>query len=258
MKTTLISGLKVSWKGLFPLILLTSFLTVSASAQTNTCPDTSAALTPAPLEEEWAVEWWMPRHEEKLKEEGRESAEILLIGNSITHGWENEGKDVWESYFGDYGTFNIGYSGDRTENVLWRFEHGELDGINPKLALLMIGTNNTGHRQDPPECTTRGIEIILEELKDRLPETKIVLLAIFPRSESPDDELRKLNNEINNRIEKIAENEDALFLDINHIFLNDDKMLPEEIMPDFLHPNEKGYELWAKEIEPTVLELLTE
>ncbi|MCC5941143.1 MAG: hypothetical protein JJU37_06325 [Balneolaceae bacterium] len=186
------------------------------------CSDTHSALTPAPLEEPWAIEWWMPRHEGKLNEEGRYAAEILLIGDSITHGWESTGSEVWERYFGDYHTYNIGYSGDRTENVLWRFHQGEIDGINPKVTMVMIGTNNTGHRQDQPDCTAMGIERIVDSLQEKLPDTHILLLAIFPRGADADDELRILNEEINQRIEGFGEQKGISFLNINSIFLSDD------------------------------------
>jgi beta-glucosidase len=198
----------------------------------------------------------MPRHEAKLEEEGREDARLLFIGNSITHGWENTGKEVWNEYYAGYGGYNIGFSGDRTENVLWRFQHGEVDGINPELAILMIGTNNTGHRQDPPECTAKGIEMILDELEQRLPDTEVLLLAIFPREASPEGELRQLNNEINNRIENLADGEHVHFLNINEAFLDEDGVLSEEIMPDLLHPNEYGYQLWAEAMQAKIEELL--
>lgn len=200
----------------------------------------------------------MPRHETKLAEEGREDARLLFIGNSITHGWEDTGKDVWVEYYAGYGGYNIGFSGDRTENVLWRFQHGEIDGINPELAILMIGTNNTGHRQDPAECTAKGIEMIIDELKQRLPDTEVLLLAIFPREASPNGELRQLNNEINHRIEKLADGERVHFLNINDTFLDEDGVLSEEIMPDLLHPNEYGYQLWAEAMKPKLEELLVE
>jgi beta-glucosidase len=223
----------------------------SGSAQSG-CPDNHLAVTPAPLQEEWAVEWWMPRHEQKLVEKGRESAKILLIGDSITHGWENTGKEVWEQYFSEYGTYNIGYGGDRTENVLWRFEHGEIDGIDPDVAVLMIGTNNTGHRQDAPECTSKGVELIIDQLRQKLPDTHILLLAIFPRNDSPNGEFKKLNAEINDRIAALGNRENVEFLNINNAFLDDDGTLPESIMPDLLHPNEDGYKIWAQVLKPSI------
>lgn len=220
------------------------------------CPEDSAALTPAPLEEEWAIEWWMPRHEEKLIEDGRETADVLFIGDSITHGWETTGNPVAEEYFSEFSIYNIGYSGDRTENVLWRFNHGEIDGINPELAVLMIGTNNTGHRQDSAACTTRGIEMILDELGEKLPDTEVLLLAIFPRGDTPDDELRQINSAINQQIEKLADGERVHFMNINPVFLDNDGNLPKEIMPDKLHPNEYGYKLWAEAMLPAIREQL--
>lgn len=237
-------------------LLLPIIFFVYSNSNAQTCSDDALALTPATLQEDWAVEWWMPRHKAKLTEEGREDARLLFIGNSITHGWEDTGKEVWEEYYADFGGYNIGFSGDRTENVLWRFEHGELDGIDPELAILMIGTNNTGHRQDPAACTAKGIEMILGELKERLPETEILLLAIFPREASPDGELRQLNNEINNRIEKFADGERVHFLNINDTFLDEEDVLSEEIMPDLLHPNEVGYQLWAEAMQPKLEELI--
>jgi beta-glucosidase len=233
------------------MILLFSAVPNIISAQ-SACPDNHPAVTPAPLQEVWAVEWWMPRHEQKLAEEGRESAEILLIGDSITHGWENTGKEVWEQYFGEYGTYNIGFGGDRTENVLWRFGHGEIDGIQPEVAVLMIGTNNTGHRQDPPECTASGVGLIVEQLSKKLPDTHILLLAVFPRADSPDGEFKKLNAQINEHIETLGEKENVTFLNYNTAFLDDNGNLPESIMPDLLHPNEEGYKIWAEVMKPAI------
>lgn len=220
------------------------------------CPENSPALTPAPLEEPWAIEWWMPRHNEKLNKEGRENAEILLIGDSITHGWENSGKEVWSDTFGSYPTYNIGYSGDRTENVLWRFDHGEIDGIHPKVAVLMIGTNNTGHRQDSAECTAEGIRQIVNRINVQLPDTHLLLLAIFPRGETPDHQLRILNEEINSRIQHLGDLDRVTFQNLNQLFLTDEGILTEEIMPDLLHPNETGYRIWADALHPVLLELL--
>lgn len=243
---------KLSLRFLPVLFLCTTFGQVAA----QTCPDDALALTPATLQEEWAVEWWEPRHQEKLKEEGREGAKLLFIGNSITHGWENTGKEIWDEYYKAHGAFNLGFSGDRTENVLWRLQHGEVNGIDPELAILMIGTNNTGHRQDSPDCTAKGIEMILDELEKRLPDTEVLLLAIFPREASPDGELRRLNYRINEKIEGLADGERVHFLNINDTFLDENGVLSEEIMPDLLHPNEHGYQLWAEAMEPTLNELL--
>ncbi len=224
--------------------------------------DTAAhikALQPEVQTAEWAVKWWMPRHEEKLKELGElKTVDLLMIGDSITHAWEGGGKKVWDKYYAKRNAFNIGFSGDRTEQVLWRVDHGELDGITPKAAVVMIGTNNTGHRKDNPEETAAGIKAIVDKLGEKLPETKVLLLAIFPRGKSANDELRLINDAINQRISKLADDKRVFYLDISDKFLEEDGTLPKSIMPDLLHPNQKGYEIWAEAMEPTLAKLLGE
>ena len=217
------------------------------------------ALTPEVQTAEWAVKWWMPRHEEKLKQlREMKKVDLLMIGDSITHGWEGRGKEVWAKYYAKRNAFNIGFSGDRTEQVLWRFNHGELEGISPKAAVVMIGTNNTGHRKDNPDETAAGIKAILDRLGKKLPNTKVLLLAIFPRGASANDELRRINDAINERVSKFADNKRVFYLDIGGKFLNEDGTLPKSIMPDLLHPNTKGYEIWAEAMEPILARLLGE
>jgi len=203
-------------------------------------------------------EWWESRHEEKLAQVRRGNIDLVMIGDSITHGWENDGKEVWDEYYASRKPVNLGYGGDRTEHVIWRLQHGEIDLITPKLAVLMIGTNNTGHRKDDPEKTALGIEHILNEFRTRLPETKILLLAIFPREEHADSRMRKINDGTNKIISKFADNRHVFYLDINHVFLDENGDLPEEIMPDMLHPNANGYKLWAEAMEPAISKLLGE
>jgi beta-glucosidase len=220
-------------------------------------PETIPALKPEVQTAAWAKSWWMPRHEEKIAERKKmEQVDLLLIGDSITHGWENAGRKTWGKYFAGRNALNLGFSGDRTEQVLWRFANGEIDDIQPKLAVVMIGTNNAGHRKDPADQTAAGIKAIVNQLRSRLPNTKVLLLAIFPRGETEGDELRQLNEATNKMIAKLADGKTVFFLDINSKFLDDEGNLPKSIMPDLLHPNEKGYEVWAEAMEPTVKRLM--
>ncbi|GGY73452.1 hypothetical protein GCM10011613_18230 [Cellvibrio zantedeschiae] len=232
---------------------------IQKTGNTNvTCPDyKTVAVTPSMLNEWWSISWWLPRHLQKLEEiKVRKNAQVIFIGDSITQGWEKDGFNVFNHNYEKYNAVALGFGGDRTENVLWRLLHGEVDGLNPKVAVLMFGTNNTGHRQEKPELTAAGIKRDIEELQKRLPNTKILLLAIFPRDEKPEGELRQINNRVNAIISTFADNKKIYFLDINKSFLDDKGNLPKEIMPDLLHPNEKGYEIWAKAMEPTLLKLL--
>ncbi len=218
------------------------------------------ALSPEVQTAQWAQSWWMPRHEQKLAEAKKLKGQVdlLFIGDSITHGWDTGGKAVWDEFYAHRRPFNIGFSGDRTEHVLWRFQHGEVDGLTPKVAVVMIGTNNTGHRQDKAEDTSAGVAAILDELAQRMPETKVLLLAIFPRGEQPTDKLRLLNDQINGQLKVLADNERVFFLNINKTFLENDGTLPRVVMPDVLHPNTDGYRLWARAMEPTLRKLMGE
>ena len=223
------------------------------------CPDyKTVSVTPDKLNESWSIDWWTRRHEDKLKEVkaiGKKSR-IVFIGDSITQGWEKEGAAVWDRYYKPMDGLALGFGGDRTENVLWRLLHGEVDGIAPKVAVLMFGTNNAGHRQEDPQTTAAGIRRNIDELRRRLPDTKILLLAIFPRGEKPDDPLRRINQKVNAIIAGFADNKTIFFADINQQFLTPDGTLSKDIMPDLLHPNQKGYEIWAKALAPELNKLM--
>ncbi len=200
-------------------------------------------------------EWWRTRHEARVAEARARNHDLIFIGDSITQGWETKAKSVWETYYGHRHAFNLGFSGDRTEHVLWRLDHGEIEGQTPKLVVIMLGTNNTGHRKDPPEHTAEGIRLILERLRNRMPEAKVLLLAVFPREERPDGELRRLNDRLNELLQSLADGQRVVFLDINRELLQPDGTLSRDIMPDLLHPNEQGYRIWARAMEPTLARL---
>ncbi|QBY04244.1 acetylglucosamine-6-sulfatase [Thalassotalea sp. HSM 43] len=206
---------------------------------------------------EWAQSWWLPRHQEKLTlKQQMSSVDLVFLGDSITHGFETKGQHVWRQYYQPRNALNLGFSGDRTEHVLWRLEHGAVDDISPKLVVLMIGTNNTGHRQAKPEKTALGIQAILTQLAQRLPNTKVLLLAIFPRGVNADDPLRQINAGVNEIIKSYDDGERVHYLDINHIFLDEQGILHRDVMTDLLHPNKPQYKRWAQAIEPAVIKLM--
>ncbi|MGB0743957.1 MAG: sulfatase/phosphatase domain-containing protein [Opitutales bacterium] len=203
-----------------------------------------------------AIGWWGKRHEKILEKVAEGGHELVFIGDSITQGWEGAGKEVWEEFYGDRRALNLGYSGDRTEHVIWRLLNGELEGVDPKAYVLMIGTNNTGHGLRPAEETADGIKLIVELLQDRSPESEILLLSVFPRGREATDVKRQVNLEINEIIEGYADGKQVHWLDLTDTFLNDQGTLTKEVMPDALHPREKGYRMWAEAMEPTLSELL--
>jgi lysophospholipase L1-like esterase len=202
-------------------------------------------------------EWWQRRQQKINDRASQGSVDLIFIGDSITQGWEgDEGKDVWEKFYGERKAMNAGIGGDRTQHVLWRLDNGNLDHIQPKLAVVMIGTNNSG--TDTPEDIAAGITAIVEKLRAKLPEMKVLLLAIFPRGENGDDEKRKANIATNTIIASLDDGKSVFYLDIADKFLSDDGTLAREIMPDLLHLSKRGYEIWAEAIEPKVAELLGE
>jgi len=223
------------------------------------CPDyRTESVTPIVQTEWWAQDWWMPRHQQKLEEKRKLIAagtppQVVFIGDSITHYWEDAGREVWQRHYAKYHALDLGFGGDRTENVLWRLQHGAIDGLAPKVTVLMIGTNNTGHRAEDPRTTAAGIRRIVDEIHRRTPGTQVLLLAVFPRGERPDDVLRGINARVN---KIIAGWTDVHFLDIGAALLNPDGTLSKDVMPDLLHPNEKGYGIWQRAMEPTLKKLL--
>lgn len=184
---------------------------------------------------------------------------VLFVGDSITDGWRNGGerggKAVFEKAYGEHDPLNIGIGGDRTQHVLWRLDAGEADGIKPKVAVLMIGTNNLGGNDN--EEIVAGVTKIVKTLRAKLPDTKVLLLAVFPRDMQPDTPNRTRIKAINAELAKLDDGGKAVkYLDIGDKFLQPDGVLPRDIMPDALHPNAKGYQIWADAMQPTLDELM--
>lgn len=212
-------------------------------------------------------DWWMPRHKGVLERIAKGNANLLFIGDSITHGWEGSGKKMWQKYYEPRGAVNMGFSGDRTQHVLWRLENGEIDNISPKLAIIMIGTNNSNNTDNTSEEIADGIKAIVCKLRTELPETKVLILSIFPRGSREQMKDKKQggsfspqwqkNDEASKLASQIADNKMIYYLDINKAFLDSNGVLTREVMPDLLHPKEKGYQIWAEALEPTIEKLLS-
>ena len=200
---------------------------------------------------------WKARHLAKVAEAAKGGYDVVFIGDSITQGWEGHGKNVWAKYYAPRKALNIGFSGDHTENVLWRLDNGELPSTQPKLYVVMIGTNNTGQFKDDPKDTAAGVKAILQRLATHSPDAQVLLLAIFTRGANPDDPYRLINDEVNKQIQTFA-TKNIHYLDINENFMAHDGTLPRELMPDFLHPQGAGYFLWAKAMELEIKKLLQE
>lgn len=180
--------------------------------------------------------------------EAGEKAQVIFIGDSITQGWEGEGREVWGKYYAHRNAVNLGIGGDRTQHVLWRLDNGNLDGLKPKAAVLMIGTNNSGGEDNTPGQIAQGVAVIVKKLREKLPGTKILLLAIFPRGENFSAQRGKLAM-INQVLQKNADERNIFWVDFGHKFLNSDGVMPRALMPDYLHLSKQGYQIWAESIE---------
>lgn len=229
---------------------------------TTACPDyRTQSVTPERLQESWAVDWWLPRHEAKLAEiqahrDAGRRVDLVFLGDSITEGWEKEGRAAWAAHFARHNAVALGFGGDRTENLLWRLQHGELDGMAPKAIVMMIGTNNTGERLEDPALTVAGIRANLAEIRKRQPQAKVLLLALFPRDEKPDGLLRRHNAKINALLPALADGKQVFFLDIGKQLTHPDGTLSKDILPDWLHLSPQGYDIWARSLEGPLTSLM--
>ena len=215
-------------------------------------PDgTHAAMTPAVPRSSGK----MDRHLRFNKRVSEGNVDLVFIGDSITSGWESRGPKVWDKFYGKRNAVNLGIGGDRTQHVIWRLDNGNVKDISPKAAVVMIGTNNS--RDNTPEQIADGVTVIINQLRSKLPDTKVLLLAILPRGAN-DDERRRVNEKANAIFSKLADGKHVHYLDIGPKFMNNDGELSRGMMPDLLHLDEQGYRICAESIESRLSELLGE
>jgi beta-glucosidase len=192
-------------------------------AYSKDIPATIAASRPeAGVEEGWTL--WMKHHEDRSKWVTEKKVDLLMIGDSIVFGWDREGRPVWDEFYGKRNAVNIGSSGDQTKHMLWHLQNGGLTGMkdrNPKVVLLMIGTNNVGIPELHGYDTAYGILALLKEIHAHLPKSKILLMPIFPRGNTPQDQGRLRNDEINKILKTYVDEKTVHWLDINQMFLNE-------------------------------------
>jgi lysophospholipase L1-like esterase len=204
---------------------------------------------------------WEDRHAAAMAAKDRLQPEIVLIGDSITHFWGGEpddgkarGREAWAALFGERKVLNLGFGWDRTQNVLKRIELGELDGIDPRLIVIHIGTNNLAstpqHRAETPAQIAGGIAAVVDRAQAKCPHAQIVLMAVFPRGKGATNPQRESIVQINQLLAPLAQKPRVTLLDITDKWLAPDGSVSTELMPDSLHPNEKGYGVWADALRP--------
>ncbi len=194
---------------------------------------------------------WLERHQQVVERVKRKDVDLLMIGDSITHGWNSE---LWKRHYEPRRAINMGFGWDGTQHVLWRLHNGEIDGIQPKVAVVLIGVNNIGWCT--PADTALGVKEIVETLREYLPQTQVLVLGVFPWKQSPDAPERGKIIELNRRLIPLGQQPGVTVLDFSRAFLEKDGTLSKEIMPDYLHLSAKGYKIWADQMEPTLKRLL--
>lgn len=224
-----------------PLVLLSSISAIAHSA-----------VEPVPREDEG----WQKRQQmlnQRVLDAGK-NAKLVFIGDSITEAWEKEGKDVWAKYYGARNAINLGMGGDETQHILWRLDHGNLEGMHPKLVVLLIGTNNVYFGNSVSQ-TADGVAAVVQKLRDKLPETRVLLVAIFPRGENPNPSRGEVL-QIDQIIRQLVDNEHVFWADFGYCYVDKNGLIPGALMWDYLHLTAKGYEVWAESIEEQVSTIL--
>jgi beta-glucosidase len=219
---------------------------ISACGSTD---PTNTALTPVARNN-----FWLERHRSINARVEKGNADIVFIGDSITQGWEGAGSDVWDRFYTRRNAVNLGVTGDRTEHVIWRLENGNLKGIEPKVAVIQIGTNNG--RSNTPEEIAEGVGRIVSIVQENCANTNIILMSIFPRGRDANSKSRIVNSKVNEIIARLADDETTFFVNISDRYVDDDGVLSTDVFPDLLHPNESGYLIWAEAIDPMLTRLL--
>jgi lysophospholipase L1-like esterase len=209
------------------------------------------AVTPAPrlVSHDWmSLATWYRHHAEDVELAEKGEARIVFIGDSITEGWLwGEGK-WWHGHFAPMGAVNFGIGGDMTQNLLWRLENGAVSNLDPEWVVCLIGTNNFGHSNEGPVEVALGIEAVVDQLCRVYPRAHVLLFAVFPRSAQADHPDRAKIRDLNQRIAHLGNRERVTLMDIGDRFLMPDGSIDAALMPDYLHLNEAGYDLWAEVI----------
>lgn len=203
---------------------------------------------------------FIDRHQQFLTEM-LPDAELLLMGDSITDFWRQTegpfaGKAVLDEYFGHWKINNFGIAGDTTQGVLFRLRDGEGKGFSPRAVMLMIGTNNTAAGLSGAQIA-EGVGAVVLELQAKFPEAKILLLGIFPRG-NPGDPVRATLAEANSIISRLHDGNRVHYLDIGDVFMDDQGVIPREVMSDLLHPSAEGYRLWAEAVKEPLTALMAQ
>ncbi|MGN0847636.1 MAG: GDSL-type esterase/lipase family protein [Kiritimatiellia bacterium] len=203
--------------------------------------------------------WWANRFLSRIEQARAfkgQTVDLVLVGDSIMHFWEWRHPQSWAKFTAGRKVLNCGYGGDRTQNVIWRIDHGELDGYEAKNVVLMIGTNNNSSKTTKPENVAKGVETIIARIRARQPKARIILHPIFPRgvsAQSRHAEARGRNDQTNALLKKYVEaHPEIVWVDFNEKLVDASGWVPRAMMADEIHPTDAGYEVWMEALAPVL------
>jgi lysophospholipase L1-like esterase len=234
------------------LVILT--LSVGSSAVDRPPPPANPAVAPEPRPGPW-----LKQHESFVAIAARGGADLLFLGDSITALWDETAPGVWSRYYAPRKAVNFGIGGDHTQHILWRLDHGELEGIRPKVVVVLVGTNNIGY--DTEDQVVEGVKTVVDRVRAGLPGSKVLLLGVFPRgldrdpsqvTTAPDPRVARLNA----RLARLEDGPTVKYLDVGPALLDASGRLVQVIQPDFLHLSRRAYQIWADAMEPTLWEMM--
>ena len=229
-------------------------LSATVFGQTEPAPKLNQCIKPIPRDGQ-GYERFLELNKRVKESQGR--AEVIFVGDSITQGWEGNGKEVWAKYYAPRRALNLGVSSDHTQHVLWRLDHGNLDGLKPTVAVVLIGVNNIPDDHNTPRQVLEGVTAVVNKLREKLPQTKVLLWGIFPFREDFCAQRAKAL-QVNQALHKLDDGQWIRFLDIGHLFIQPDGRISKDMMRDFLHLSPTGYRLWAEAMEPDLAAMLGE
>lgn len=193
---------------------------------------------------------WVRRHNKILAEAKRGDFDVMLLGDSITQGWEFN-KKIWGAHFPSLKVLNAGIASDRVEHILWRVQHGLLDKARPKTVVLMGGVNNLALSN--PDAIADGLRQIIAEIQKRSPKTRIIIQGLFPTGQESTNQRRAKVRLANLKIAGLADGAKVEYYEFGERFLQGDGWISKKIMFDYLHLTRAGYEIWANALEPKLL-----
>jgi lysophospholipase L1-like esterase len=205
-------------------------------------------------------------HEQLMAKRTQGKIDVYFMGDSITRRWGTSDRQYadllsnWNANFKGWNAADFGWGADKTQNMLWRLEQGELDGVNPKVIVLMAGTNNIGNVSPADDVdaraadTVRGVAAVLKVLRARAPKATIVLMGITPRNDNI--KVMPIVDAADRSIAKLADGQRIRYLNINAQLADRDGVLLPGMTKDGLHLTAKGYQLWANALKPILLERL--